>query len=311
MTVNHNAELFCGKVVADYNPETGISDPAGIAYRIRISYDESETDITVESKIDFFSMDPKAAEVTELIIGSFDFGSSNSSAGIVSKLVELKDRLPKLQNLFIGDITYEENEMSWIQQSDVSPLLEAFPGLLHFQVRGGNGLSLGKLTHNNLQTLIVETGGMPANVIREVCYATLPNLQKLELWLGTDDYGFESTVDDLDPLLSDKLFPKLKVLGLRNSSISDQIAKKLIGAPVMNIIEVLDLSMGTLGDEGGQALLDNPAVKNLKSLDLVHHYMSDGMMAKLDALGIAVNMDEREQEDEYDGESYRYVEVGE
>ncbi len=311
MTVNSNAELFCGKVVEDYDPATGIADPASIAYRIRISYDESETDITVESKIDFFSMDPKAAEVTELIIGAFDFESSNTTAGIVSKLVEIKDRLPKLQNLFIGDITYEENEMSWIQQSDVSPLLEAYPDLLHFQVRGGNGLSLGKLIHHKLETLIVETGGMPANVIREVCYATLPNLVKLELWLGTDDYGFDSTVDDLDPLFGDKLFPKLKELGLRNSCISDQIAKKLIGAPVMNIIEELDLSMGTLGDEGGQALLDNPAVKKLKGLDLDHHYMSDAMMEKLRGLGIPVNLSGQEDEDEYDGESYRYVEVGE
>lgn len=311
MTVGNNLEIFCGKVVEDYDPATGIADPDNIAYRIRISYDEYDSDVTIEGKIEQFANDPKAAQVTELIIGAFDFESSATTAGIVSTLVNKKSHFPKLQHLFIGDITYEENEMSWIQQSDVSPLFEAYPDLLHFQVRGGNDLSLGKLIHHKLETLIVETGGMPANVIREVCYATLPNLQKLELWLGTDDYGFDSTVDDLDPLFSDKLFPKLKVLGLRNSCISDQLAKKLIGAPVMNIIEELDLSMGTLGDEGGQALLDNPAVKKLKSLNLEHHYLSDDMMAKLHALGIPVNLSGQEDEDEYDGESYRYVEVGE
>lgn len=311
MTVNDNFEVFCGKSVEDYDPATGIADPVNHAYRIRISYDEFESKTSIESKIEQFANDPKAGQVTELIIGAFDFESSTSSAGIVAALVSAKDKLSNLLHLFVGDITYEESEISWIQQSDVSPLFDAYPKLLHFQVRGGNDLSLGKLTHANLETLIVETGGMPPNVVREVCYATLPNLRKLELWLGSDDYGFESSIDDLAPLMSDKLFPKLKSLGLCDSILSDEIAQKLNGAPVMNIIEELDLSMGTLSDVGGQALLDNPAVKKLKSLNLNHHYMTDGMMSKLKTLGIPVDVGGQEEADEDDGEVYRYVEVAE
>ena len=41
----------------------------------------------------------------------------------------LADRLPALEALFLGDITFEQQEISWIQQSDISPLFLAFPRL--------------------------------------------------------------------------------------------------------------------------------------------------------------------------------------
>ncbi|MFN8512832.1 MAG: hypothetical protein U0841_09645 [Chloroflexia bacterium] len=68
--------------------------------------------------------------------------------------------MPRLTALFFGDIIVEESEISWIEQTDVSPLLAAFPQLEIFGVRGGNGLSFGQLRHDVLQTLIVETGGL-------------------------------------------------------------------------------------------------------------------------------------------------------
>lgn len=308
MTINSNLDVFCGKAVEDFNPEAGILDYNMRAYRVRLTYDMYDSGTTIESLIRAFASDPKAAEAEDLVIGAFDFESSTTTSGIVSTLCELKDQLRSLRNLFIGDITYEENEISWIQQCDVSPLFSAYPNLVHFQVRGGNDLSLGTLTHDKLETLIVETGGMHPSTITEVCNAKLPNLTKLELWLGSSDYGFDSTVEDLRPILDGKLFPKLKYLGLRDSEISDAIAKSLNGAGVLDLIEELDLSMGTIGDEGAQALLDNPTIRKLKSLNLSHHYLSDAMMEKMETLGIPVDMEDQNEEEE---EGYRYVEVAE
>src|SRR5262249_56131328 len=125
-------------------------------------------------------------------------------------------------------------------------LREAYRGLEEFRVRGGNNLSLGTLRHKNLKKLVIETGGLPVSVLREVCAAKLPALEHLELWLGEENYGWDGTVNDLKPLLSGKLFPKLRYLGLRDSIIADEVATAVARAPVLKKIRVLDLSLGNL-----------------------------------------------------------------
>jgi hypothetical protein len=76
----------------------------------------------------------------------------------------------------------------WIQQCDVSPLFAAYPRLEHFCVRGADGLSFGALRHDRLKSLIIQSGGLGANVVREVA-ADAPELEHLELWLGDENYG--------------------------------------------------------------------------------------------------------------------------
>jgi len=74
-------------------------------------------------------------------------------------------------------------------------------------------------------------------------------------------------------------------------------------------LRVLDLSLGTLCDNGAAALLASPGIKNLEFLDLHHHYCSDEMVSKLETLGIKVDASEQEDPEEYDGD--RYVAVAE
>jgi hypothetical protein len=130
--------------------------------------------------------------------------------------------------------------------------------------------------------------------------------------LGDDGYGATATVDDLQPVLSGNLFPKLTYLGLRNSEIVDDIAKALIKAPILDRIVMLDLSMGILSDEGGAALLSNSKLVGLGKLDLHHHFLTDEMMAKVkEAFENADLSDQNETEYFDDGEVYRYVAVSE
>jgi hypothetical protein len=127
--------------------------------------------------------------------------------------------------------------------------------------------------------------------------------------LGTTGYGGDVSMADLRPLLSGKLFPALKHLGLRDSEIVDQIAAGLTSAPILTRLDSLDLSLGTLSDEGGQALLENPVLKQLKRLDLHRHYLSKDMMAKLKSAFPSVNIDGPEGSDTDEDE--RYVAVSE
>lgn len=305
--ISENLTSLNGKSVKDYDPAKGIQDANATVYRLRLDYDGFSAGKNIPDLLKSFCSDKHAASVEELIIGAFDFEGENSSP-IVDALTDASSQLPKLKVLFIGDITYEEYEISWINQCDMSRLLNAYPHLEYFRVRGGNELSIGKaLQHNNLRYLILESGGLPPNVIEEVANAKLPKLEHLELWLGSENYGFGSTVQDFTSILKRTGFPELRYLGLRDSEIADDLAKALDQAPVLNQLEVLDLSMGTLGDEGAKALLANAAVRKLKMLDLHHHYISDEVSQQLRQLGITVNLDDKQQPDD----DYRYIQVAE
>lgn len=162
----------------------------------------------------------------------------------------------------------------------------------------------------------METGGLPAEVVRGIAGSDLPALENLELWLGTDEYGGDSTADDLAPLLSGSAFPALRSLGLCNSAIQDAVAEAVAGAPVVARLERLGLSMGVLTDEGAAALLDGQPLTHLGRLDLSHHYLSEAMRKRvLDALapyGVVVDLgDAQETDDEGDGRVWRYVAVAE
>ena len=306
--ISENLDSFNGKSVIDFNPDEVLKDLNHYVYRLRLDDEAIDSDKKMEDLIRSFAEVPATAECQELVIGQWGYDSSRKADGFVQTLVELKETFKNLKALFIGDITAEEQEISWIQQSDLSPLFAAFPNLEFFQARGGDGLSLSELKHQNLKTLVIQTGGLPPNVVQDITNADLPNLEKLELWLGDDNYGFESSIEDFDAIINGGKFPKLTYLGLKNSNIQDEIAIAVAKSPLLKQLHTLDLSMGILSDTGAQALLDSPNIKNLVFLNLDHHFMTDNMMAKMGDLGIAVSM---EDQGNYDDEDDRYVEVSE
>lgn len=312
MTISYHEATFAGMPVHDYDPDQGIDAPAGSACRLRVDWEDYDAGETLMDVLPQFLDDPAVGDVRGLIIGDWGgAGEGNDSAEIIEALVAARDELSGLTALFIGELVCEECEISWINQSDMSPLWDAYPTIRDFRVRGGEGLSLGRLEHNALESLVIETGGLDVEVVREVAAAKLPQLEHLELWLGTDEYGANARPEDLAPILSGDKFPKLRYLGLRDSYIADDIARAVAEAPVLKQLDELDLSLGTLTDEGAQALLNSSLVPGLKRLNLDHHFMSSEMMKKFEALAIEVDVENQQKEEEYGGETYRYVAVGE
>lgn len=104
--------------------------------------------------------------------------------------------------------------MLWITRGNLSPILAAYPQSMHLGIRGGNRLSRVDMT--GLRELIVQAGGLSAEVVREVVTATLSRLEHLELYLATENSGATSAADDLTPLLDGSRFPTLKYLGLKS-----------------------------------------------------------------------------------------------
>jgi hypothetical protein len=341
-----NIETFVGKPVRDYAYGQRTLDPVGVVYRLRIPWEVQERgfmdpEATETSGagglfgtitrllgakpkphsrnappapfvqlLDDFLQDPASAKVSALVIGQW--GASTDSADlVVNALAERAGHLPNLRALFLGDIAGAESEISWIAQTDLAPLWKAFPALEHLHVRGSNHLSLGRVVLPHLKTLILVSGGLPARVVHEVCEAQTPALEHLELWLGAEDYGGDSALNDVRPLLDGALFPRLTYLGLRNCEYVDAIAQNLGMAPFLARLRVLDLSLGTLSDAGGEALLQAVSLRHLERLDLHYHYLSAAMMARLQALGSFIDVSEPQEADEEDDEVHRYVAVSE
>lgn len=318
MTIGSYLQQLHGLPVFDF-PEPGSTVPLpeadAVAWRVSGPTYRDGDEEDWEPMFDRFLATVDTRRVRALVVGGWEDAYDTSSADIVTRLIAANSRLTGLEALFLGDMTFEDCEISWIQQSDVTPLLNAYPGLKGFGVRGGSGLGFQAVRHTALETLMVEAGGLGADVVRGIAGSDLPALVNLELWLGTDEYGADSVPGDLAPLLAGTNFPALRHLGLRNSVIQDEIAEVLAGAPVVARLEHLDLSMGTLGDLGAVALLGGQPLTHLASLDLSHHYLSEEMAERVvDALaphGVRVVLDDPKQAEEWGGESHRYVAVGE
>ncbi|MFF4772506.1 STM4015 family protein [Microtetraspora fusca] len=216
-------------------------------------------------------------------------------------------RLPRLRSLFLGFVEPEQWEISWIQQGDITSVLEAFPRLERLDVRGSEGLLLRPVRHEHLAVLRFETGGLPGHVVRALSMCELPALEHVELWLGVANYGGDATVGDLEGILSGAGLPALRRLGLRDSEIQDEVAAAVAAAPVVARLEALSLSMGMLSDTGAEALLGGQPLTHLRHLDLHHHFLSEGMAARIRRAlpGVDVDLSEPQPWEE------RYVAVSE
>ncbi len=303
MTIDSYTTTLRGKRVVDFK----MGDKAGdtdVVYRLCQEYDCEETQSEL---LDHFLSQIDPAKLEALVIGPWSEAYDEGPQGYLDSLVERQPQLTGLKALFVGDMTFEDCEISWINQCPYNDLLVAFPGLESLRIRGTIDLVLEPFEHSELRSLAVESGGMPLSILNAIGASRLPALTHLELWLGDDNYGYDATLQDIQRVIEATQPQRLRYLGLRNSQGTDQLASWLATQPWLAGLETLDLSLGTLGDIGAEALCASPHINGLSRLDLSHHYVSDQWQSKLRQLPLTVVLDEPMDED--DGE--RYVAVSE
>ena len=268
-------------------------------------YDEGKGPATMVEEI---LADPEFPQVTQLIIGSLGSACEDDCQEILDGITENKEKFSHIEELFIGDMDYEECEVSWIIQGNYSKLWAAMPQLKALTIKGSTDLELGEICHEGLESLTIICGGLPESVIKEIEKAKLPNLKKLLLYIGSDNYGFDGNEDTIKSLLDHMDFPNLEYLGIADSEIQDQLAEVVLKNKIMGQLHTLDLSCGTLTDKGGALILETvPQYPNLEKLDVHYHFMTKDMVKKLQALPVEVDASDANQPDEYDGEIYLYA----
>ncbi len=231
----------------------------------------------------------------ELVIGNWGVWNG-SCPPIIDGIVENKEKFSHIQKVFIGNMGYEECEVSWIEQGDYSKLWAAMPQLKELTIKGSNELVLGEICHEELEALTIICGGLPVSVIQSIQNAKLPKLKKLLLFIGVEEYGFDGDENTIKELLTQAQFPELTYLGITNSEIQDELTEVVLGSKFMEQITTLDLSNGTLTDKGGALLLEKiPQYPNIRKLDIHYNYLSVNMAKKLEALPIEVDASEIEQ----------------
>ncbi|MDE7253145.1 MAG: STM4015 family protein [Acetatifactor sp.] len=266
-------------------------------------YDEYEAGKNPETMVKDILADPEFTGLDEVIIGSWGSAYEDGCQPIIDAIVENANQFSHITKLFVGDMDYEECEVSWIMQGDYSRIWKAMPQLKELTIKGSTDLTLGEIAHENLESLTIICGGLGTNVIKEIEKAKLPSLKKLLLYIGVDNYGFDGDAGTIKELLANSDFPNLTYLGIADSEIQDELTQVVLECKYIRQIETLDLSCGTLTDKGGSLLLEKlPELSNIKKLDVHYHYLSDEMMEKIGNLSIEVDVSEQEEADEWDGE---------
>ena len=212
---------------------------------------------------------------------------------------------PCLERLVLG--AWSEHDISWTGVGDISPLYEALPRLTALELQGQDA-DLGEVKLPRLRRLVFRSGGLPEDTLAALHRADWPALEQLELWFGDEDYGGSPSVEAAEPFLRAERLPALRELGLRNAMFTDELCQRLPAATILPRLSRLDLSMGTLSDEGAGALLARPeAFAHLERLDLRASYLSPKMCARLS--GLCADVDTRFQN--APRRTGRYVSVGE
>ena len=268
-------------------------------------YEDYEDGKTAETMVGEILADPEFQNIDKLIIGDWGGAYEDSCQAVLDAIADNADKFSHITSLFVGDMDYEECEISWIIQGDYSRIWEAMPQLKEITVKGSTDLKLGKIKHSSLESLTIICGGLGSDVIKEIEEAELPELKKLLVYIGSDNYGFDGDADTVRSLLANSDFPELEYLGIADSEIQDELTAVVLDCKYIDSITTLDLSCGTITDKGGELLLKKlPELKNLKKLDLSYNYLSDEMKDKLTAAAPGVEMDlsDSQEAEEWDGE---------
>jgi uncharacterized protein (TIGR02996 family) len=177
---------------------------------------------------------------------------------------------PALRELILSCGT---NDISWTQFGDISIANAALANLEVLTIAAGR-ITLGTIDLPKLRKLHITCGGLPGHVLASIAAARWPALEELDVFTGTQEYSGTCTEDGVRALLRANL-PAVRGLGIENCEFGDALAGLVARAPIVKQLRRLDLSRGTMGDDGARAILEHAKrFAHLDVLDLTENYLS-------------------------------------
>ena len=172
MTISESTTLFHQKKVVQYDPDIALQSGQDIVYRLSLEYDDKRK---MPDLIAGFLEKTDKNTLEALVIGMWGDPYEAGADEVMAALIAHAPQLPNLRALFIGDMTYEECEISWIVQGSYKPLLDAFPLLQELRIRGGNELVIEPFAHQHLRRFTIEAGGLDQKIAEALAQSSMPH----------------------------------------------------------------------------------------------------------------------------------------
>jgi uncharacterized protein (TIGR02996 family) len=187
--------------------------------------------------------------------------------------------LPHLRVLVIAPVDYR----LMMTSLDATGVIEGLPQLEELEL-GSADLTIGTIDGTalpNLRRLALRTPGLTRAALAPILATKWTRLEELELWFGPAAHC-EVDHHDLWRILSGLAVPALRRLRLRNTDFTDALCISLVDAAILRHLTLLDLSMGSLTDEGAETLLANAAkLQHLDALIINDHDLSSPVASRL------------------------------
>jgi len=276
------------EVQLDEGLELGWED--GFIARARIGRDGIGD---AEPVLELLLAHPSARFLRELVIGCHRSGDQDNRR--MAEILLYSSPVPPLRTLYLAD--FDDSQIDNIDISrapigDLSELGAIYPLLEDVILKGRGDVALGALSLPRARRFALRTSTLTRRTLAAILAAPWPELVELELWFGDPQrgYGAECVLDDVRPLLGDAGFPKLRTLRLMNAAFTDELCPLLVESPRVRGLEVLDLSMGTLGDAGARVLVEaRDALAHLRALKITESCIGRPARARLEASGLPID----------------------
>lgn len=324
-----HAESLLGPLSAFLETQDGLEAEAfvwrnGFIERARFGYDGyavEDAEKSADKGLAALLAHPSGALLRELTITINMLDDGGYFGPVMAVLAE--HGAPALRHLRVGEFVHAgpggaddgyEYEMSWTSLGDASAVWRKLPRLERLVLQVGLGGTsaeqtedvIGELDLPLLRHLEVISGGVSQANLRALAGASLPLLERMDLWLGSGDYGFSGSVEDLAPIFDGSRLPALTHLGLMNAELTDEIVARLARSKILPRLRTLDLRYGTLSDDGARVIAENSAAfAHLESLALDENALSD------DGVALARSACPHATAEEQKGEEDRYVSLAE
>jgi hypothetical protein len=310
-----------------YNPEIGIVDPANNSYVLNISGNYQQYSSN-KNWLELLAKESQLGQLKSLIIakcwsfisdseyednyldcyvgddydddgnycGDYNENAKNLLWDICSFIDSNKLLIQHLKALYIGSRDYYAqwgHGSRFLIIDDPTPLLKSLPNLEILHIQGNFSYSYLKhrgFKHNNLTCLVIDSTESPQEV-ESLFPIDMPNLEYFEIWLD-GLYDVFEIISAMQPILSKNATPRLKYLGLCNSTCADELIQLLFKFTFVEQLAVLDLRMGTISDCSVEHLWKFAMISsNLKLLNVSHNCLSPLAIEKLKKLPCKVKFD--------------------